>query len=159
MQEAPLLEKLDWFFTSEAWTLTYPDTTALSLARITSDHIPCVIKIGTCIPRSKVFRFENFWLQQSQFKEVVKNIWDQQVAETNIAKIISAKFKRLRKGLKNWSKYLSDLKCIVRHTNEVILFYDTLEEFRLLTNEEAAGRQILKDHMDQILAFQKAYWK
>ena len=33
MQENPLLEKLDWFFTSAAWMTSFPDTTALPLAR------------------------------------------------------------------------------------------------------------------------------
>lgn len=53
MQDAPLLEKLDWCFTSEAWTLSYPSTFATPLPRTTSDHVPIMIKIGTSIPKSK----------------------------------------------------------------------------------------------------------
>jgi len=60
MQSDPLLEQLDWFFTSPNWTLDFPNTKVLPLAKITSDHIPCKIIISTQIPRSKVFRFENF---------------------------------------------------------------------------------------------------
>jgi hypothetical protein len=60
MQEVPLLEKLDWCFTSEAWTLSYPDTSAIPLAKTASDHVPIMIKIGTSIPRAKIFRFENY---------------------------------------------------------------------------------------------------
>ena len=33
MQDNPLLEKLDWFFTFAAWMTTYPDTTALPRAK------------------------------------------------------------------------------------------------------------------------------
>ena len=61
MQQDPRLEQLDWFFTSVNWTLDYPNTVVLPLAKITSDHIPCKINIGTSIPKSNIFRFDNFW--------------------------------------------------------------------------------------------------
>ena len=60
MQQDPLLEQLDWFFTSVNWTLPFPNTLVLPLARITSDHIPCKVVIGTIIAKINIFRFENF---------------------------------------------------------------------------------------------------
>lgn len=60
MQDAPLLEKLDWCFTSEAQTLTYPSTFDVPLARTISDHVPVVIKIGTSIQKPHTFRFKNY---------------------------------------------------------------------------------------------------
>lgn len=60
MQQDPLLEQLDWFFTSVNWTVEYPDSEVVPLAKITSDHIPCKVSIGTRIPRSSIFRFEKF---------------------------------------------------------------------------------------------------
>lgn len=59
-QFPPLLERLDCFFTSPMWTVTYPNTFASSLVIETSDHTPCVISISTVIPRKSIFRFENF---------------------------------------------------------------------------------------------------
>jgi hypothetical protein len=61
MQMDPLLEQLDWFFTSPNWTIDFPDTEVLALAKITSDHVPCKISISTRIPKANIFRFENFW--------------------------------------------------------------------------------------------------
>lgn len=46
MQGDPLLEQLDWFFTSVNWTLSYPSTEVTPMAKITSDHIPCKISIA-----------------------------------------------------------------------------------------------------------------
>ena len=60
MQTDPLLEQIDWFFTSNNWTSSYPNTVVKPLGRPVSDHIPCVITIETSIPRSKLFRFESF---------------------------------------------------------------------------------------------------
>jgi hypothetical protein len=76
MQADPLLVQLDWFFTSTAWTLKFPNTMVKPLARPTSDHTPCVISIGSSIPKAKVFRFETFWTRLPGFMDVVKNIWD-----------------------------------------------------------------------------------
>jgi hypothetical protein len=67
MQTEPLLEQLDWFFTSPNWTLQYPNTEVLPVAQITSYHIPCRIAVSTKIPRSTIFRFENFWYYMRAF--------------------------------------------------------------------------------------------
>ena len=71
MQNDPLLEQLDWFFTSVNWTVDYPNTLVLPLAKITSDHIPCKVMIGTRVPKSNLFRFENFWPNHPGFLEAV----------------------------------------------------------------------------------------
>lgn len=55
MQNDPLLEQLDWFFTSANWTIDYPSSEVLPVAKITSDHIPCKVSIGTNIPCSNIF--------------------------------------------------------------------------------------------------------
>ena len=57
MQDDPLLEQLDWFFTSQNWIPDYPMTQGLPLAKTASDHEPCVVSIGTAIPKSNIFRF------------------------------------------------------------------------------------------------------
>ena len=54
-QPSPLLERLDWFFTSISWTLTYPNTYASLLSMEISDHVPCVITISTHIPWKSIF--------------------------------------------------------------------------------------------------------
>lgn len=64
MQLNPLLEQLDWYFTSANWTITYPNTSVDPLPKPVSDHTPCVISINTLMPKSKVFRFENFWIDR-----------------------------------------------------------------------------------------------
>ncbi|XP_073357829.1 uncharacterized protein [Aegilops tauschii subsp. strangulata] len=134
MQDAPLLEKLDWCFTSEAWTLAYPSTIAILL-------------------------FENHWLLHHDFKDLVSRIWTQEVTEKDSAKRIAVKLKRLRKGIKIWAKNKSDLKKIIENSNFMILCYDAIEEFRPLSTIEANGRYIVKAHLAKILEHQRIYWK
>jgi exonuclease III len=71
MQDDPLLEQLDRFFTSLHWTSSYPSTLVTPQGKPTSDHIPCVITIQTQIPGSKVFRFENYWIAHPGFLQTV----------------------------------------------------------------------------------------
>ena len=58
-QVSPVLERIDWFFTSTSWTLSYPNIFAYPLLMETSDHVPCAISISTKIPKGSIFRFEN----------------------------------------------------------------------------------------------------
>jgi hypothetical protein len=75
MQSAPLLQRLDWFFSSLAWTSNVPTKIALGLAMTTSNHDPCVISIETSIPESTVFRFENNWIYMEDFLPVMELTW------------------------------------------------------------------------------------
>lgn len=110
MQSPPLLEKLDWVFTSNAWTLCYPETSVLGLTREPSDHCPCLVSISASIPRGKVFRFENFWLDCEGFQNILQENWLNHPSQQDIAKHITAKFKVLRSKLKSWQSSLSNLK-------------------------------------------------
>jgi hypothetical protein len=75
MQKIPLLEQLDWFFTTSNWILDYPNSLVLPLARKGSDHTPCIVNIDTDIPKAKIFCFENFWVDLPRFMECVKKSW------------------------------------------------------------------------------------
>jgi endonuclease/exonuclease/phosphatase family metal-dependent hydrolase len=72
MQQEPLLEELDWCFTSSNWISNYPNTLLLPMARTTSDHVPCMVQIGTSIPKASVFRFESFWVEMPGFLDTIQ---------------------------------------------------------------------------------------
>jgi hypothetical protein len=55
MQQNPLIERLDWVFISQAWSLEYPRTMARTLTRDTSDHVPCAIFIKTEVSKPRIF--------------------------------------------------------------------------------------------------------
>ena len=159
MQSDPLLEQLDWFFTSPNWTLDFPNTKVLPLAKITSDHIPCKIIISTQIPRSNVFRFENFWVEHDSFLTTVQDSWLSTPVASNPTKTISAKFKKLRAKLKSWSHNLSNLRLLIGNGNTVISFLDALEDARHLYNPEANLRRLIKNQLQTLLYYKNLYWR
>lgn len=159
MQENALLEKLDWVFTSGPWGLRYPDTRVIPLARPISDHVPFVIRVNTIIPRAKIFGFENFWAEFSGFMEIVELHWNSNPIFANPAKTIAGKFKQLRKGIKAWSKSLSNLTRLIHNTNWVLAILDGLEDHRPFCRVEKKFRKIVKWYRLQLLESKRKYWR
>ena len=160
MQQTPLLEQLDWFFTTSDWISHYPNTVVFPLAKTASDHVPCVVSIDTNIPKSKVSRFENFWVDMPGFMDCVRNSWEAPVfADLSASAVLTRKFKRLRSDLRAWSKKLSYLKKLTMDCNKVIIFFDQLEEVRPLFRTEFNFRKIVKLHYEHLLKLHYIYWK
>lgn len=130
MQENHLLEQLDWFFTSSNWIAEFPNTMVFPLAKTASDHVPCVVSIATSIPKAKVFRFENYWVDLPSFQDCVQKCWSAPTKKTNSVAMLTKKFKRLGHDLKKWHTGLSKLKLLIQACNAVILAFDNLEELR-----------------------------
>lgn len=108
MQDNPLLQKLDQVFTSSSWTLQYPHTIVITLSKPVFDHVPYVVKVGTEIPKAKTFRFENYWLQISNFLATVE-LHQHSTFHSNSVKTQHGNFKKTRRGLKTWSKNIAKL--------------------------------------------------
>lgn len=103
-----------------------------------------MIKVGTSISKTKMFRFENFWVQISGFLETVELHWHSTAFYNNAAKTLAEKFKQTRRGLKAWSKGLSKLNTKINNCSWVIGMMDGLEDQRSLSRIEANFRKILK---------------
>jgi endonuclease/exonuclease/phosphatase family metal-dependent hydrolase len=73
---SPTLERLDRVFINLTWDDMLPNTILSSLTRTTSDHVPLKIDISTVIPASKLFWFENFWVQAPGFWDVATTAWN-----------------------------------------------------------------------------------
>jgi mannosylglycoprotein endo-beta-mannosidase len=159
MQAQPLLEELDWFFTSAEWISSYPNTTVMPLANTASDHVPCVVNIDTVIPKASIFRFESFWVDQPGFMDCVKKAWDTSSTKKYTSTIIAGKFKELRYALKHWHMNLSQLKFYIQHCNKAILILDNLEDQRPLFVTQFNFRKIVKLHLEKLLQIECNYWR
>jgi hypothetical protein len=131
----------------------------IPLARTASDHVPCVIRIGTNIPKAKIFRFESYWVGQPRFLELVDVVWAWEVKASNSATKIVAKFKNMRRILKKWAFGLSKLKALIKNCNEALLIIDNLEENRPHNTPEQQFGSILKKHISKLLKIRKSIGK
>lgn len=158
-QTPPLLERLDWFFTSNSWTEKFPNTSVKILVMEVSDHWPCVIEISTNIPSSNLFRFENIWLEHENFIEVVVQGWDAPGHIMDPARKLTAKFKSLRKALKDWKAQLPNLAATIRNVKLVLNFLETVEIYRDLSIAEWNFRRMVSEKLIELLRLHKIYWK
>jgi hypothetical protein len=151
--------QLDWFFTSANWITDYPNSMVLPLAHSGSDHVPCVVHIGTKIPKAKKIRFENYWVDMPGFQQCVKESWAKISSKSHSSAILADKLKTLRYDLKKWQVSLSHLKLLIQNCNKVILALDSLEEHRPLYQAEFNFRKIVKIHLDDLLLAECNYWR
>lgn len=69
-------ERLDRVVCTLEWRLMYPEAEAFALPAIGSDHSPIILSCqSTQARRKKNFRFEAFWLENDECREVVLNSW------------------------------------------------------------------------------------
>jgi hypothetical protein len=71
------------------------------LAKIGSDHVPCVLNIDTDIPKANIFRFDNYWVTLPGFMECVTSSWAKESKKHYSSAILADKLKTLRHALKN----------------------------------------------------------
>lgn len=122
-----MLEKLDWFFTSNSWTSNYPRTMVTTLAMETSDHVPCIISVDTIIPKGGTFRFENYLMEHEHFLDIVNHGWSLPTQQTDMEKVILAKFKNLRRVIKAWQVHLSSLKEYIANIKLILVLMNILK--------------------------------
>lgn len=129
------------------------------MGRLTSDHIPCKIQIGTSIRKAQIFRFENFWVEHPGFFDLVQSVWSTNVSSHNSASRITAKSNFWEQLWKKWSKGLSNLKNWIKNCNIFFGILDALEEQRTLFIQEFNFKRTLRDHTTRLLRYKKEHWK
>lgn len=111
------------------------------------------------MPKPKVFRFENYWLEHAHFIPVLQHACSLPTQQTNSAKIVTARFKSLRRVLKDWQKQLPNMASTIQTCKDLILFLDVLEEDRDLSTHEWNLRHSLIQHLQTLLHHQRIYWR
>lgn len=159
ISSTPLLERLDWFFSSASQTTIYSFTSVSTLTMETSDHVPCLISVSTDIAKTHIFRFENFLLRREDFFDQANIGWYSDVLIQDAAKVITTKFKKLRRVLKEWRKSISNLKQNILNAELILSLLTFMEEYRDLTQVEWNFKLLLENKLVSLLQQQKIYQK
>lgn len=81
------------------------------------------------------------------------------IGQNDKDKIVSAKFKNLRRVLKTWHLQLSNLKTSIANIKLVLSFLEMLEDCRDLSIQEWNFKEVLASKLVLLLKQQKIYWK
>jgi hypothetical protein len=94
-----------------------------------------------------IFIFENFWLFHEDFMQVMEFGWGIPNNEQDKAKRVGAKFKALRKVLRQWQSQILNLGKTIENSKTIISFLDILEKSHDLSLEEWNFRVLLQEHL------------
>ncbi|GJX28468.1 RNA-directed DNA polymerase, eukaryota, reverse transcriptase zinc-binding domain protein [Tanacetum coccineum] len=95
-----ILKKLDRAMGNEILICKYPQTHAIFLSYLISDHCPVDLLIPNVVQaRKKAFRFSNFVASKKEFKDEVAKVWGSCQSECKMFKVVKD-LKALKKPLK-----------------------------------------------------------
>ncbi|MCH91026.1 endonuclease/exonuclease/phosphatase family protein, partial [Trifolium medium] len=98
------MSRLDRMLISSSWFDVWGAPSVWVLSRDVADHCPFVLRYSSFDWGPKPFRFNNFWLQNRDFKEVVTKAWESQQLEGWIGFRLKERFKGLKVVIKEWSR-------------------------------------------------------
>jgi len=74
------------------------------LPRDVSDHCPLVLKVEGWVWGPKLFRFNNYWLENRKINEVVEDSWNSHNLRGWMGFVLKEKLKVLKGRLRDWNK-------------------------------------------------------
>jgi hypothetical protein len=158
-RSTPTLERLDRVFINLTWDELLPSTILSSLTRTTSDHVPLKIDIATIIPRSNLFRFDNYWAQVDDFRETVGATWSCQTNNTDPSVVLATKLKATKSGLRAWKRKKPNLSQQETDCRVVIKLLDYVEESRALSQPERNMRTLIISILSRVTQAKLKLWK
>jgi hypothetical protein len=113
----------------------YDEPTLQAFSSSTSDHCPLIFTPFNTPKFKPKFRFESFWMNMPNFKEVVMEAWNRDTPHhLNHMLSFRVKLSRVAKALRFWSKSLvSHAKLAMTICRDVILQLEVAQERRPLS--------------------------
>ncbi|RYR65908.1 hypothetical protein Ahy_A03g011829 [Arachis hypogaea] len=68
-------ERLDRVLVNWKWLQIYQDVTLRASSAVSSDHCALILDIQRRVRMKKEFRFEAYWAENEEYKEVIKRSW------------------------------------------------------------------------------------
>ncbi|XP_074293233.1 uncharacterized protein LOC141620200 [Silene latifolia] len=87
--EERIYSRLDRFLINKEWSDHYPDLYAHFLPEGLFDHSPCMIGSTQRAQRKNNFKYFNMWGGSKDFKEIVRQIWHQQIRGTPMYSLVN----------------------------------------------------------------------
>lgn len=98
-------------------------------------------------------------MEHEHFMDVVSHGQSNPIQASDKAKIITEKFKNLRRKLRAWQAQISSLNNLISNVKLIMSFLELVEEYKDLSLMEWNFKEILKDKLQTLLHQQKIYWQ
>jgi len=98
------MSRIDRVLISKEWRMLWGDSSLWVLPRDVSDHCPLVLKDSGWDWEPRPFWFNNYWLENREFKGVVEEAWRGGDSVGWMSFVLKEKLKCLKRKLKDWHK-------------------------------------------------------
>lgn len=149
--------KLDRMLINPKWLDCFLHSVVEFLIPGISDHCSTLIKMESVVFNPpKPFKFFNFWIDHSDFLEVVRTFWIDPV-EGNLMKKLHNKLKRLKPILKSWSAVNFSIisERVKAKKNEL----DSKQKVLLETSDAAQEVRSLTDEYLNLLKAEESFYR
>ena len=107
-----------------------------------SDHFPILLDGGEVRRGPTPFRFENMWLKEDGFKDLLKGWWQGFNYSGSYSFILTEKLKALKIKLKEWnSEVFGKVGVNKRLALDKVSYWDNQERLRVLNEQELRGEK------------------
>jgi exonuclease III len=122
-QVNPVLARLDRIFASTEWECDYPLARVSALPKGISDHTPLLVDTGCNLSfGKKKFRFEKWWLEREDFREVVTKVWSTPCSSSGPIEVWQIRIRALRRIVRGWANnVVAELN---KHKQQVTVEYN-----------------------------------
>ncbi|RVW47336.1 hypothetical protein CK203_090338 [Vitis vinifera] len=128
--------------------------------RPVSDHSPIILDGGGMTKRPTPFRFENMWLKEEGFKEVLRKWWEGIQISGTASYILSEKLKALKPILKKWNtEVFGQIKVKKQEAWNSLEFWDKEERVRELSLEEEEARKEAREMYKKWVLLEETSWR
>ncbi|WJX66076.1 hypothetical protein P8452_50669 [Trifolium repens] len=97
------MSRLDRILVSVGWITVWGNPITRVAIRDVSDHCPIILRYDVADWGPKPFRFNNFWLKDKRFKDLVVNTWTSQDFTGWMGYILKDRLKGLKEVIKSWN--------------------------------------------------------
>ncbi|RVW65636.1 Transposon TX1 uncharacterized 149 kDa protein [Vitis vinifera] len=152
--------RLDRFLISEDWENHFSGVSQSTLPRPVFDHFPILLD-GGGVRRSPIpFCFENMWLKEKGFKELLKGWWQGFNYSGSYSFVLSEKLKALKIKLKNWNKEVfGKVGVNLRMALDKVSFWDDQERQKALNEQELEARKEVREDFKKWVLMEEISWR
>ncbi|WKA03336.1 hypothetical protein VitviT2T_021451 [Vitis vinifera] len=160
MQESPVCRRLDRFLYSNEWGLLFPQGFQEALIRRTSDHWPIVMDTNPFMWGPTPFRFENMWLQHTNFKENFRDWWSGFQGNGWEGHKFMRRLQYVKAKLKEWNKFsFGELKEEKKSILNDLANFDAIEQEGGLNPDLLSQRASRKGELEELILREEIHWK
>ncbi|XP_034710620.1 uncharacterized protein LOC117933367 [Vitis riparia] len=152
--------RLDRFPISEDSENHFSGVSQCTLPRPVFNHFPILLDGGGVRRGPIPFRFENMWLKEEGFKELLKGWWQGFNYSGSYNFVLSEKLKALKVKLKNWNKEVfGKVGVNLRMALDKVSFWDDQERQRALNEQELEARKEAREEFKKWAIMEEILWR